>query len=67
MTKTGRLNKQELAIYDQIGIYNKLIQSRSNVDTALLALNRDSAFFVKSKMKYSLVMIGLLNQKQKNS
>lgn len=49
MNKTGRLNKQELAIYDQIGIYNKLIQSRSNVDTALLALNRDSAFFREIK------------------
>lgn len=49
MTRTGRLNQQELSIYDQIGLYNKLLAGRSNADSALLALNRDSVFFRELK------------------
>lgn len=49
MSKTGKLNQQELSVYDQIGLYNKLLAGRSNADTALMSLNRDSIFFRELK------------------
>lgn len=49
MIKTGKLNQQELSVYDQIGLYNKLLTGRSNADTALMSLNRDSIFFRELK------------------
>lgn len=49
MRKTGKLNLQELSIYNQIAIYNKLLAGRSNADSSLLALDRDSTFFREVK------------------
>ena len=43
--KTGRLNLQELSVYNEIALYNKLLAGRSNADSSLMALNQDSAFF----------------------
>jgi type II secretory pathway component GspD/PulD (secretin) len=49
MKKTGRLDLQELSIYSQISLYSKLLSGRSNADTSLMALNRDSTFFREIK------------------
>lgn len=49
MRKTGKLNQQELSVYQQIVLFNQLQAVPSNADTSLNALNRDSAFFRQLK------------------
>lgn len=49
MRRTGRFNPQELSVYQQITLFNKLQTAPANADVAFNALNRDSSFFREVK------------------
>lgn len=49
MRKTGKFNPQELSVYQQIILFNKLQAGQSNADVSINALNRDSTFFREVK------------------
>lgn len=49
MRRTGKFNPQELSVYQQITLFNKLQTAPANADVAFNALNRDSSFFREVK------------------
>lgn len=49
LKKKGKMGQRELGIYEEISLYEKLQNGRTNADAALYALQRDSTLFREFK------------------